>query len=90
MDAKANCCRLGSKRGEGFRTAEDLGGIMPGAEDLGGIMPGEGKGGSRIGEGEPWTPLPADMARGQPRGLSFSDTTLSTKGWTLTTALSSQ
>ena len=43
MDAKAKCCRLGSKRGEGFRTAEDLGGIMPGAEDLGGIMPGEGK-----------------------------------------------
>ena len=80
MDAKAKCCRLGSKRGEGFRTAEDLGGIMP----------GEGKGGSRIEEGEPWTPLPADMARGQPRGLSLSDTTLSRKGWTLTTALSSQ
>lgn len=43
MDEKAKCCRLGSKCGEGFRSAEDLGGIMP----------GEGKGGSRIGEGEP-------------------------------------
>lgn len=43
MDEKAKCCRLGGKQGEGFRSAEDLGGTTP----------GEGRGGSRIGEGEP-------------------------------------